>query len=311
MVLKAFAAVTSGLLLFSVALNVWLYVQSETVQAPKVPTESSETSAQTSTGSSVVAKVNDRSITNEQWIQALKQRHGSMVLQELVNRNVVFAKAQTLDLEVGAAELEKEMSQMKAMQASGDHQMNVSDEEWRKEMRYYLLLEKIATQDIHIEQTRLREYYDEQRERFAASESVHLHQIVVDTQEQAEQVLTELKGGSDFSTLAKERSTDLLSSENGGDFGWVNLDDRYMNSDVLNAAAETDKGAFSDPIPLERGYAVIMVSDKKEIPERTFAEVQDQLRRELALQQIQSLDRVLERLKENMTIESRVDVSLQ
>jgi peptidyl-prolyl cis-trans isomerase C len=45
-------------------------------------------------------------------------------------------------------------------------------------------------------------------------------QIVVGDQAAADQILSELAGGADFASLARERSLDTLSAPDGGDLGW-------------------------------------------------------------------------------------------
>jgi hypothetical protein len=52
-------------------------------------------------------------------------------------------------------------------------------------------------------------------------EQVHLHTILLDTEEEAIDVLLRLEAGESFADLARELSLDGISRENGGDLGWI------------------------------------------------------------------------------------------
>jgi parvulin-like peptidyl-prolyl isomerase len=62
-------------------------------------------------------------------------------------------------------------------------------------------------------------------------ESVHYRQILVATREEADGIKGEIEGGADAAAIAKEKSLDTTTSEEGGDAGWV-------PKGVLTAAVE-------------------------------------------------------------------------
>lgn len=53
------------------------------------------------------------------------------------------------------------------------------------------------------------------------AEQVHLHTILLDTEEEAIDVLARLEAGENFADLARELSLDAISRDNGGDLGWI------------------------------------------------------------------------------------------
>jgi foldase protein PrsA len=55
----------------------------------------------------------------------------------------------------------------------------------------------------------------------AAAESVHYRQIVVADQAAADDIKAKIEAGGDFAQLAKDRSTDTQTKDQGGDAGWV------------------------------------------------------------------------------------------
>jgi foldase protein PrsA len=126
----------------------------------------------------------------------------------------------------------------------------------------------------------------------------HVWQIVVASQTEAMQVLRELQAGANFSTLAKERSIDNLTAANGGDLGWVSSTDRDLPDHVKETIASIKLGEDSNPVPVDGKFMIIRVLERKDAEQLAYSEVKEQIRRELALAQVESLDQVLERLKQ-------------
>lgn len=71
------------------------------------------------------------------------------------------------------------------------------------------------------------------------TEMVRARQIIVADEAAADQLLADLKAGADFAALARERSLDGNSSEQGGDLGWIPRG---------NNPPEFDEVAFSAPL---------------------------------------------------------------
>jgi peptidyl-prolyl cis-trans isomerase D len=69
--------------------------------------------------------------------------------------------------------------------------------------------------------------------------------IQTKTEADAKAVLDELKKGADFATLAKEKSTDIISARNGGDMGW--LEDAATVPELKDAGLK-EKGQLSGVI---------------------------------------------------------------
>lgn len=68
----------------------------------------------------------------------------------------------------------------------------------------------------------------------------------------------QLKKGTDFSALAKEKSTDIVSRRNGGDLGWM---DDGSTVDEIKQAGLKQKGQLSDVIKSSVGYLIIRLDD--------------------------------------------------
>src|SRR5215210_9475014 len=98
--------------------------------------------------------------------------------------------------------------------------------------------------------------------------------ILVETEDEAKAVQSQIKGGSDFAELAKQKSKDPGGSE-GGDLGYFSKE--QMVPEFANAAFKLENGQVSEPVKSQFGWHIIKVEDKrqKQVPE--FDKVKDQI----------------------------------
>jgi len=128
-------------------------------------------------------------------------------------------------------------------------------------------------------------------ERFKASMGTNeykVRHILVDKEEDAKQIIADLNKGGDFAKIAKEKSKDPGSKDNGGDLDWGPAA-RYVKP-FADAVQSQPKGKVSAaPVKTDFGYHVILVDDVRPLKVPEFAEVKDQFRQRARQQQIQKL----------------------
>ena len=262
------------------------------------------------TGTRKVAVIGSEGISEGDLVNQLKKQYGALILDKMVDRQVVSLYAEQNGVTVTEDELDRELEKLQRDRTDElgllDHFLQDSgknSQELREELRHYLLLEKIATQDIRIDDKEAYQYYEKNREKYNQPPLVRISAIYVNSKAEAEQVVQELKRGASFPTLAKERSSDIYSASSGGDLGWISLVDGDQPTEILDEAAILEEGQMSSPIPLEKGFAVIQVVKKKESIIRTYDDVKDDLKRELALSQVGPLENVLQKLRKGLGVE--------
>jgi peptidyl-prolyl cis-trans isomerase C len=92
---------------------------------------------------------------------------------------------------------------------------------------------------------------------------VHALHILLESEAEAKTVIGELAGGSDFATVAKEKSIDPSAQQNGGDLGYFGAGD--MVPEFESAAFGLAKGESSkEPVRTQFGWHVIKVVDRRE-----------------------------------------------
>lgn len=90
-------------------------------------------------------------------------------------------------------------------------------------------------------------------------EQVWVRHIIVATEEEAKKALDEIKAGADFAEVAKIYSIDG-TKDNGGDLGWMGLEDQNWDKDFLNAAFTLNQvGEISAPIQTQFGFHLIQL----------------------------------------------------
>jgi len=139
-------------------------------------------------------------------------------------------------------------------------------------------LQKIMSEGITEDAVRAR--YDKMVAGKSGAEEVHARHILVKTEDEAKAIIKDLKGGADFETLAKEKSTGP-SGPNGGDLGFFAKG--QMVPAFEKAAFGMDKGEVTDEaVKTQFGYHVIKVEAKRKSEASSFEKMEQQLRTELS-----------------------------
>jgi len=146
----------------------------------------------------------------------------------------------------------------------------------------------------------LEKQYNEFKASMGTNE-YHVRHILVDKEEDAKAIIEQLNKGADFATLAKEKSKDPGSKDNGGDLDW-GPPGRYVKP-FADAVTSTPKGTWTKtPVKTDFGYHVIKVEDVRPLKVPTFVELKDRFRSRAQQEQIQKL---VQDLRSKAKIEDR------
>jgi peptidyl-prolyl cis-trans isomerase C len=133
-------------------------------------------------------------------------------------------------------------------------------------------INKIASVDISEDQ--IQAAYLEAYGELQPEQEFHAAHILVETEEEAKDLIKELEGGADFAALAEEHSTDT-SAANGGDLGWFGIG--MMVKPFEDAVIATAPGTWSPPVQSQFGWHIVKMLETREKPLPTIDEVRAEL----------------------------------
>ena len=120
-----------------------------------------------------------------------------------------------------------------------------------------------------------RKAYDAEAGKVQQTERVRARHILVNTEQEAKQVLDRLNKGEKFEDLAKQYSLDG-SKEYGGDLGYFSAPE--MVPEFSKAAFALKPGEISQPVKTDFGWHIIRVEDRKMGGAQPYDQVKTALR---------------------------------
>lgn len=157
---------------------------------------------------------------------------------------------------------------------------------------------------IDVTSTEIQNYYDQYKEQFKNPEERHILEILVSTEAEAKDVLIELLRGTDFATLAQQRSK-APSAQNGGDLGFIKPGVRSPQFDAVAFSANLDTGDYSNIFKTPEGYYILKIEGKKGGQQMQLADVRENLKNLLKYVKYQKR---IEDLIGNLSREAKIEI---
>jgi len=142
----------------------------------------------------------------------------------------------------------------------------------------------------------LKQEYEALKQRVGNKE-YKLSHILVETQDEANKVIAELKKGK-FAKVAKAHSKDPGSADKGGDLGWA-VPSNFVQP-FGEAVLKLTKGQLSAPVQTQYGWHVIKLEDTRELKVPTFEEMKPNLEKR---KQQESIQKAIEDLRSKAKVE--------
>lgn len=221
--------------------------------------------AEGETAATVVATVNGTEITLGQMIalrENLPPQYGSLpddvlfkgILDQLVQQELL-AQSITAPTTRDAANLENE----------------------RRTYLSGVEIQKVVT--AAVTDAALQAAYDAKYADAAPAKEYSAAHILVETEEKANELKTQLEGGADFAELAKANSTDTGSGAAGGDLGWFGLG--MMVKPFEDAVVAAEPGKVAGPVQSDFGWHLILVKEVRDAAKPTLDDVREELAAEI------------------------------
>lgn len=240
-----------------------------------------------------VATVNGTDITKAQLYDKLVEAGGESTLQNLITTTLVDQEAKKANVTVTDEDINAEIEDLKT-QFGGEEALNnalaqssMTLDDLKKQMPLQVEIRKILEPKVTVTDEEISTYYNENKASLNQEEEVRASHILVATKEEADSIVKQLKEGADFAALAKEKSTDTGSKENGGDLDFFKRAD--MVAEFSDAAFKLKVGETSGAVKSDYGYHIIKVTDRKEAKEYTLEEKKEEIKKTLTSQKVSEM----------------------
>lgn len=148
-------------------------------------------------------------------------------------------------------------------------------------------IERVVAAGVSLTEEDIKSYYEENIDKFSMQEQVRARYILIkvdaemdatekqEARKKAEDILNQVRNGSDFATLAKEYSQDQASRSRGGYLGWFGRGS--MLPEFEAAAFGQQPGETGEIVETSRGYYLIKVEERKEGEVKPLEEVRQMI----------------------------------
>jgi peptidyl-prolyl cis-trans isomerase C len=151
-------------------------------------------------------------------------------------------------------------------------------------IRDYLRKNPVTDQDVEKEYERAKSQTPDKEYR--------ARHILVKTEDQAKDMIAQLKKGAKFEDLAAKNSEDPGTKDRGGDLDWAtpgNLDKSFSD-----AMVKLDKGRYTEtPVQTRFGWHVIQLDDVRSVRIPTLAEIKPRIQQQLVQVRVEEMVRKL------------------
>ncbi|MFH0947537.1 MAG: peptidylprolyl isomerase [Elusimicrobiota bacterium] len=221
----------------------------------------------------VLVTVDGEQITKDDLYIAMIQSYpqqANETLNRLANEILISKEAERKNVKVSADELKKRAEELGV---TGELSLVV-----KRMIESSILVEKMITSDqvgspaakkkINVTNDEIKKFFEEKKLVLGESEQVHIKQIFVLAESEANEILLALKANADFSKMASVKSQDTASKEKGGDLGFFAKG--TLQPDIEKVVFDMQEGETSNVIKTSAGFHIVKVEEKKKAIEAKF-----------------------------------------
>jgi peptidyl-prolyl cis-trans isomerase SurA len=211
------------------------------------------------------------------------------LLESVIERHIVIAKAKKLGLEVTRTEVEDALDDWvnDMVRASGSEaafEMELERQgttlkdlkaQYRKDIENQLVVSRFMRQEfrnIMVSEAEIQEFYDTKPDSVpGVPEVVSLAHIIVipkvtiereiRASQRIDEIMERVRDGEAFAGIAGDMSDDAMTRADGGRLGTVSLDD--LREDLAGIASDLDPGEVSEPIRTQYGIEIVRLDGRE------------------------------------------------
>lgn len=209
------------------------------------------------------------------------------ILDQMIQMEILYQKSVALGIGVSPEELNKEIQHQIGDFSKGRLNLVLSQsgmtlQEWKDKVYRGMMIQKMIKQEvdqkIEIRTWEMKKRYDGNKAGYLIPERVHVKQIVVLNESEANSIRKSLILGKDFATVAKEKSLSL-DSQNGGDLGLFSRG--QLPKEFEETVFKLNPGEISEVVQSPYGFHLFTISARLPARQMTFDEAMPRIRNEL------------------------------
>jgi peptidyl-prolyl cis-trans isomerase C len=211
--------------------------------------------------------------------QKIDEQMKEVIVDKLIDSELVYQEAQKIALDKQADYIAR-------------------DELARRELLTNLYMQDYMKKNP-ISDADTKAAYEQYKKAYGDKEFSALH-ILVKTETEAKELITQLTKGASFSKLAKEKSMDPGSKEKGGDLGWFSPATMVKPFSDVVAGLKKDELA-STPVQTQFGWHVIKLVGTRVAQPLSYDKVKEGLQKNLQ-------QRNLEKMMADLRVKAKIDI---
>lgn len=254
----------------------------------------------------------------------------SQVLDEMVNEELIVQAADAAKIEVESAEVQAALDEIKSSNNLDDAALaqvlaaqGYTLSNYKTDLRRQLLrlraVNQLVAPKVQVTDEDIKARYDELSRRSASVSAVKLSHILfklpehpteqqlAEAKEKAAKAMARIQGGEEFAKVAGEVSDDVGTKATGGELGWFQRNS-LANPDWEPIVFAMEKGDVRGPVTGPQGIHVFFVSEVKKSDLKPFAEMKEQLSRELRRRE---MDKQTQTWIDELRKKAYIDIKLQ
>ncbi len=258
-----------------------------------------------------LAVINGKKVTREELTKKLWWQHAAQGLTELIDEKLLLEEAARLGVKADPKDVEARYSGLAASYPDkAQFEANLRSVGWtpadlRDLLRRQLTIRGtvIASRKLAVTDADAKAFFDANKERLGAPETVRLSQIFVNTKAEADDAYDLLTSvGADFAKLSSLKSADENLRKNSGAIGVISKG--MLVPEIEKEVFALKPGQFTKPMATGNGFSLFKAEERREGQPASFDALKEDIKSALLGQAItQALPQLAAELRQKAKIE--------
>jgi parvulin-like peptidyl-prolyl isomerase len=166
--------------------------------------------------------------------------------------------------------------------------------------------EIITEEKSYVSDEEVIDYYQANSDKYMIPKKIHVQEIHIGTEQEAEDIYNRLNQGEDFDQLAEQYTVRPAMKNKQGDLGFIA---EYNYPTIFSLAERLEINQYSRPVPIGDKWSIVRSLEVQEAQAKSFEEVARQIKNELEEQKrVDAVDRWLAENRDKYQVKAKYDL---